>query len=65
MKTESDMKDGHSSVAPSSSEGQQLSEQLDNITIQKEDMLKRAALLESEIVNKEKELKKAKWWKLD
>ena len=60
MKTESDLKEGRGKVAPSSSEEQQLAEQLEHITAQKEELLKRIGLLEYEIDSKEKEIKKAK-----
>lgn len=60
MKTESDLKEGHAKVASSSGEEQQLSEQLEHVIMQKEELLKRIALLETEIVIKEKEIKKVK-----
>ena len=61
MKTESDLKEGRAKMASSSSgEDQQVSDQLERVTMQKEELLKQIALLETEIARKEKEIKKMK-----
>ena len=61
MKTESDLKEGRAKMASSGSgEDQQPSDQLDHVTMQKEELLKQIALLETEIASKEKEIKKMK-----
>jgi len=61
MKTESDLKEARAKMASSScGEDQQLSNQLEHVTMQKEELLKQIALLETEIASKEKEIKKMK-----